>query len=101
MTVDIIMEFPLYIKGTLQLGYKQCDGGMTVGVEPVYCRLVIPEDCGLYPDIWFPLRSQKSQTKLLKSIEESGGFIPQEILLDCYSYAWECLYNQIKSTSHS
>jgi len=92
MTVNIIKEFPLYTKGVIQLGWKQYDGGMTAGVEPMYCRLLIPEDCGLYPDVWFPLTRMKSQTKLIKSIEESGGFVPQEVLLDCYSHAWETLY---------
>lgn len=96
MTVRIIKEFPLYTNGVIQLGWKQYDGGMTAGVEPMYCRLLIPEDCGLYPDVWFPLTRMKSQTKLIKSIEESGGFVPQEILLDCYSYAWETLYRSSK-----
>jgi hypothetical protein len=38
----------------------------------------------------------KGQTKLIKSIEESGGFVPQEVLLDCYSHAWETLYRSSK-----
>jgi hypothetical protein len=96
MTVRIIKELPLYTKGVIQLGWKQYDGGMTAGVEPMYCRLLIPEDCGLYPDIWFPLTRMKGQTKLIKSIEESGGFVPQEVLLDCYSHAWETLYRSSK-----
>ncbi len=96
MTFKIIKEVSLYPKGIIQLGWKQYDGGMTVGSDPMYCRLLIPEECGLYPDIWFPLRSIRSQVKILKTIEESGGFIPQEILLDCYSYAWETLYRSSK-----
>ena len=97
MKVNIIKEFPLYPSGTIQLGWKEYEGGMTVGVEPMYCRLVIPQDdVGLYPDIWFPLRTQKSQTKTMKSIEDGGGTIPKDILIDCYSYAWETLYRSSK-----
>jgi hypothetical protein len=97
MKINIIKEFPLYPSGTIQLGWKEYEGGMTAGMEPMYCRLLIPQDeVGLYPDIWFPLTRMKSQTKLIKSIEESGGFVPQEVLLDCYSYAWETLYRSLK-----
>jgi hypothetical protein len=96
MTVDIIKEFSLYPKGIIQIGWRKNDGGMTAGVDPLYCRLVIPEDCGLYPDTWFPSTRIKSQSKLIKSIEESKGFLPQEVLLDCYSFAWETLYRSSK-----
>lgn len=93
MKVNIIKEFPLYPSGTIQLGWREYEGGMTAGVEPMYCRLVIPQnEVGLYPDIWFPLHTQKSSIKTQKSIEEGGGTIPKDILIDCYSYAWETLY---------
>jgi len=96
MKVNIIKEFPLYPNGTIQLGWKEYEGGMTAGMEPMYCRILIPQnEVGLYPDTWFPLR-QKSQTKTMKSIEESGGTIPKDILIDCYSYAWEALYRSSK-----
>jgi len=96
MKVNIIKEFPLFPSGMIQLGWKEYEGGMTAGMEPMYCRLVIPQDeVGLYPDTWFPLR-QKSQTKTMKSIEEGGGTIPKDILIDCYSYAWETLYRSSK-----
>jgi len=96
MKVKVIREFGLYPKGNIQIGWKEYEGGLVAGVEPLYCKISIPEDCGLYPDLWFPLRSIKSQVKIIKSLEDSGGTIPRDILLDCYSYAWENLYRSSK-----
>jgi len=38
MKINIIKEFPLYPSGMIQLGWKEYEGGMTAGMEPMYCE---------------------------------------------------------------
>lgn len=91
---NILLSYNVYPKGTFEVGYESCNGGMTVGTSIIIGRIQIPEDCGSYPDGWFPIHG--SITKIKKDIESeslSNGahIIPKSILLDCYSYHWEVL----------
>lgn len=94
---NILLSYNLYPKGTIEIGYESYRGGMSVGTTRIVARIQIPEDCGAYPDGWFPIHS--STTRIKKDIESeslSDGthLIPKSILLDCYSYHWEVLWRE-------
>lgn len=97
---SILLTYNLYPKGTIEIGYESHDGGMRVGTTSVVARIEIPEDCGNYPDGWFPIRN--SISKIKKNIEENkvgdtkSYYLPQEILLNCFSYHWELLWKKTK-----
>lgn len=95
---NILFSYNLYPKGTIEVGYESYAGGMTVGIARIIGRIQIPEDCGNYPDGWFPIHS--SITKIKKDIESESlrdgtCIIPKSILLDCYSYHWEVLKREL------
>ena len=75
--VRIIKEITLYPhksdSGRVQLGWQTNVTGMQAGPSPLMCRILVPEQFGDYPEGWFPVQSEKSQTKIIKELED--GFI--------------------------
>lgn len=102
---DILLSFDLYPQGKIEIGYEPSRGGMSVGMNPIIAKITIPTDCGLYPDGWFPLSSQKSATKIKSDIlaEEISStkryILPKWILLDCYEYHWKILYLKVGASN--
>ena len=91
--VKVIKEITLYPhkpdSGRVQLGWQTNVTGMQVGPPPLMCRLCIPTGFGDYPEGWFPIQTEKSQTKIIKELED--GFIPVWLARDCFEYAWRIL----------
>lgn len=95
---NILLSYNLYPKGTIEIGYESYKGGMSVGTTRIVARIQIPEDCGTYPDGWFPIHN--SFFKIKREFEEQKlrgeelFCIPKSIALDCYSYHWEVLWRE-------
>lgn len=98
---EIIREYCLYPKGTIQFGYGK-HTGMSVGTSPLMAKISIPEDCGLYPSDWFVL-TDRSAVKIFAEIEKESidtahgkqYFLNDKIMLDCYQYHWQKFYWEI------
>jgi len=101
---EIIREYCLYPKGTIQFGYGK-HTGMSVGTSPLMAKISIPEDCGLYPSDWFVL-TDRSTIKIFaeiekESIDTANGkqyFLNDKIMLDCYQYHWQKVYWESKES---
>jgi len=91
--VNVIKEIILYPhksdSGRVQLGWQTNLTVMQAGPSLLMCRLLIPPTFGDYPEGWFPIQSEKSQTKIIKELED--GFIPDWLARDCFEYAWRIL----------
>ena len=91
--VRIIKEITLYPRksdsGRVQLGWQTNVTGMQAGPAPLMCRILVPSQSGDYPEGWFPVQSEKSQTKIIKELDD--GFIPMWLARDCFEYAWRIL----------
>lgn len=96
----ILLSYNLYPKGTIEIGYESYRGGMSVGATQIVARLQIPDDCGIYPNDWFPLHGSLGKIKGDIEREKVGDTsfycIPKWILLDCFSYHWEILWRASK-----
>ena len=97
---EIIKEYPLYPKGTVQFGYGK-QTGMRVGFDPLMAKIDIPIECGLTPNEWFVIAKHRGSTVSIFYKMEENGFdtkdgrvytLPVWLLLDCYQGAWEKLY---------
>lgn len=98
---NILLSYSLYPKGTIEIGYESYKGGMSVGTTQIVARLQIPEDCGSYPNGWFPLEKKSMHSvkaELERELSKDGAtlFLPSWILLDCYRYHWEVLQREVK-----
>ena len=93
LEITPIREYPLYGGGRFLVRQVTKRTGMTCGTEPTYCRIEVAIDPGHYPKEWFPINEIRSTHSLINLLDvESkphGLFLPREILLDCYRYAWE------------
>ncbi len=91
--VRIIKEITLYPhkfdSGCVQLGWQTNVTGMQAGPSPLMCRILVPGQSGDYPEGWFPVQSVKSQTLIIKELDD--GFIPDWLARDCFEYAWRIL----------
>jgi hypothetical protein len=91
--VRIIKEITLYPhkfdSGCVQLGWQTNVTGMRAGPSPLMCRILVPGQSGDYPEGWFPVQSVKSQTLIIKELDD--GFIPDWLARDCFEYAWRIL----------
>jgi len=99
MEITPVKEYPLYAGGRLLIGNVTRRTGMTVGTDPIHCRIEVPEGVGSYPKEWFPITEIRSMVKLTQLLDNNssphGLFLPKEILLDCYRSAWERLRHVI------
>lgn len=102
LEITPIREYPLYAGGRLLVGQVTKRTGMHAGTDPAYCRIDIPDRVGTYPREWFPITEIRSTFKLIDMLEKQhtghGVFVPKEILLDCYRYAWERLHRETRAT---
>lgn len=103
LEITPIREYPLYGGGRFLVGQVTKRTGMNCGTDPIYCRIEVPEELGRYPREWFPITEIRSKMKLMKALDEARTaytslFLPKEILLDCYRYAWERLHRETRAT---
>ena len=98
MEITPFRAYPIYAGGRLLIGNVTKRTGMTVGTDPVHCRIEVPEMLGLYPREWFPITEVRSTMKLLQLLDNNsspnGLFLPKEVLLDCYRASWERLHHE-------
>ena len=101
LEITPIREYPIYGGGRFLVGQVTKRTGMTCGTDPIYCRIEVPEMLGPYPSEWFPITEIRSTMALINLLDvESkphGLFLPREILLDCYRYAWERLERETRA----
>ena len=101
LEITPIREYPIYGGGRFLVGQVTKRTGMTCGTDPIHCRIEVPEGMGPYPREWFPITEIRSTHSLINLLDvESkphGLFLPREILLDCYRYAWERLERETRA----
>ena len=101
------LTYRLYPAGNLQIGRGKYSGGMMAGSpNTLMAKIDIPPECGLYPNGWFLVTTHKSTLRIKADVERDQivddvgkkcYLIPQWLMLDCYAYHWEKLYNEKKS----
>jgi hypothetical protein len=100
--IRIKFELQVYPHGKLLVGSLAYPTGMTVGTTFDLGKLVIPQSCGLYPDLWFPLDRHRSTIKLKNELmsstildgDQEKIILPDWVLLCCFRSAWEQIHYQ-------
>lgn len=102
--VDVKFTLEIFPHGKLIVGSLARPTGMTTnGPKFDIGKLVmIPLQCGLYPDVWFPLDKFRSTIKLKEDLmkqtiidgDQEKIYLPDWVLLCCYRTAWESLHYQ-------
>ena len=101
--VNVKFTLEIYPYGKLFVGSLAYPTGMTTnGPKFDIGKIVIPKECGLYPNLWFPLDKFRSTIKLKEELmkqtiidgDQEKIFLPEWVLLCCFRTAWETLYYQ-------